>query len=190
MSIDYKRCPACGSKHTAAILYGMPGPEIFPEVESGKYVLGGCCIMINGPEYRCHECEHEWNRSEAIDAAYGKIQGLTFSTSGFWEGTFFVEMDFNTRKMKWGHIQGGDEDVYHKQIQCKTVDQIIEHMKWLDVLNWRKEYSEPVMDGTTWELALVRKERNIYKYGSNGFPEGWDEFYGLMKKYMRKTSPK
>lgn len=52
----------------------MPSHELFQEAEAGKVKLGGCCIIEGGPEYFCKDCENEWNKEQAIDAAYGKIK--------------------------------------------------------------------------------------------------------------------
>jgi len=74
VAINYKQCPKCGSKNSVKIVYGMPSHELFQEAEAGKVKLGGCCIIEGGPEYFCKDCENEWNKEQAIDAAYGKIK--------------------------------------------------------------------------------------------------------------------
>ena len=62
------KCPHCGSKNTARILYGKPelSDRIQAKLDSGKLYLGGCCIsraddgggvMIQlDPERHCNDC--------------------------------------------------------------------------------------------------------------------------------------
>jgi hypothetical protein len=46
-----RKCPKCGCKKIADILYGMPAfsPELRKDLDEGITVLGGCCAMDNGP---------------------------------------------------------------------------------------------------------------------------------------------
>ena len=54
-----RKCPACGSKKIASIMYGMPffSPELEKDLEDGRIVLGGCSIMDDDPKWECSECE-------------------------------------------------------------------------------------------------------------------------------------
>lgn len=52
-----RKCPACGSKKVARILYGMPAFHMIrEELDSGKIVLGGCCISDSDPSWQCVDC--------------------------------------------------------------------------------------------------------------------------------------
>lgn len=53
-----RTCPQCNeSAGLRKILYGMPAGPPDPE----KYVLGGCVIYGNDPEYQCINCN--WSGS-------------------------------------------------------------------------------------------------------------------------------
>ena len=54
------RCPACGLRTGVAIIYGMPGPELFTAAQAGDVVLGGCDAEFGAPERQCTACEHAW----------------------------------------------------------------------------------------------------------------------------------
>jgi len=47
-----RRCPACGSKRIASIMYGYPlfSEELEQKLEAGKITLGGCCISDDDPK--------------------------------------------------------------------------------------------------------------------------------------------
>lgn len=62
---DYKykrkprKCPVCGSKIIARVLYGLYDfEEIKDDINNKKIVLGGCCINFDGsdPWWTCMEC--------------------------------------------------------------------------------------------------------------------------------------
>ena len=48
-------CPECGSAKVAEIVYGYPSSDWDWEkdVDSGKVVLGGCCIPPDPHSWRC-----------------------------------------------------------------------------------------------------------------------------------------
>lgn len=48
-----KKCPVCNSKEgVREYLYGLP----MDQPDAGKYVLGGCCISEDMPNYKCIKC--------------------------------------------------------------------------------------------------------------------------------------
>jgi len=55
-------CPLCGSNDVVPIEYGMPGPEMWKDVEAGKIELGGCGIVPDNPTQKCRACGHTWGR--------------------------------------------------------------------------------------------------------------------------------
>ena len=65
MSRRPKKCPECGSKRVAEILYGMPAfsDKLERDLEVGRIDLGGCCVTDNDPEWQCVECEHAWGQA-------------------------------------------------------------------------------------------------------------------------------
>ena len=52
------RCPSCGHKPVASIVYGMPmeDPERDPEVIAGRIMFGGCCVEDDDPPWACSRC--------------------------------------------------------------------------------------------------------------------------------------
>ncbi len=60
MTMEKPKCPKCGCENVAAIVFGYPSPEMFEESNSGKVVLGGCCVTEEDPEWHCNDCENEW----------------------------------------------------------------------------------------------------------------------------------
>jgi len=58
------KCPVCGGKPVASILWGMPifSDELQAMIDAGKVVLGGCCP---GPaDWQCTHCGQEFARRQ------------------------------------------------------------------------------------------------------------------------------
>lgn len=182
MSINYKKCPKCGSTKVLKILYGMPTHEVFLKAEAGEVKLGGCCITDSDPEYYCKDCHNEWNKNQAIDFAYDQINTLIASVGGFFGGYYEVEINLISKELKWKHFGAGEETTYQKVIRNATATKVLEELKDIDVLNWKAKYVEPdVLDGTQWSLEIIRNGRNIKKYGSNMYPDGWKRFCEMIR---------
>ena len=49
-------CPHCGSPDAVRISYGLPTVEAFEASERGDFVLGGCVIGPESPDYECGSC--------------------------------------------------------------------------------------------------------------------------------------
>ena len=56
------KCPKCESDNIARYQYGMPvmDPDMERDIEKGKVVLGGCCIMDDDPDRHCNDCDYDW----------------------------------------------------------------------------------------------------------------------------------
>lgn len=83
-----------------------------------------------------------------------------------------MDLDFESRKLKWSHLGAGAEDYYEKTIRQNTLDKFIDELKALDLLNRKAKYIESsICDGTQWSLEIIKTGRNIKKYGDNKFPD-------------------
>jgi len=56
-----KKCPTCGSSDDVRkILWGMPAEE----PDYAKYVIGGCLISEDMPDYKCLKCSTEFFKNK------------------------------------------------------------------------------------------------------------------------------
>ncbi|MDH3517320.1 MAG: hypothetical protein OEM66_00175 [Acidimicrobiia bacterium] len=51
-----RRCPNCGSKNTAPVIWGYPSGDGMRAAERGDVFLGGCMVGFDDPHYGCHDC--------------------------------------------------------------------------------------------------------------------------------------
>lgn len=186
LTINYKKCPKCGSENVIPIAYGMPGPELFKKAEAGKVKLGGCCIEENSPEYYCNDCVYEWNKKEVIDNEYSKINGIKASVGGFSRGYNKVTIDLTGLNVEWIIYGGGMEEVTHqKSIDVQAAESFIDQLKSVKLLNWKQKYESPgILDGTQWEVEIIREGRNNVKSGDNAFPDHWDAFCSIISEIV------
>ena len=58
------RCPKCGSKKIAPILYGMPvfDEEMQRKVNNQELYFGGCCISDSDPQFHCFGCGKDFGK--------------------------------------------------------------------------------------------------------------------------------
>lgn len=99
-----------------------------------------------------------------------------------------MDIDFESRKLKWSHLGAGAEDYYEKTIRQNTLDKFIDELKILDLLNWKSKYIEPgICDGTQWSIEIIKSGRNIKKYGDNKFPNNWYQFCRLIGRTAGKV---
>jgi len=59
-----RRCPVCGSKRIASVLYGYPvfSEELEKKLEAGSVTLGGCIITGDDPVWECVDCHIQFYR--------------------------------------------------------------------------------------------------------------------------------
>ena len=58
----------------------------------------------------------------------------------------------------------------------------------LEVWNWNKEYHDPdTLDGTQWTLKINKQgKRKLKIFGSNAYPNNFDDFLILLNSYIEE----
>lgn len=79
-NLEIKRCTKCGSV-LKKYIYG----KVTGEIDNKKYVLGGCIISENAPEYRCSICKIDFDKSgNSIVSSLEKTIIECFGEDPFW----------------------------------------------------------------------------------------------------------
>ncbi len=202
-----KKCPRCGSRQTAEILYGYPlfTEELQQKLSSGELALGGCCIAsveVNGrsmdimPSRRCFSCRRDFGREPVLISRKNNtaedyreiVTAIQFRIGGYFEG--FTEVSI--RKLDQGalvnvlNVRSGKRPVEDKQISEAEWKKIVDKLYGkLYLHEWKKNYVDSeVLDGTQWELeiSLIGKRKRSYG-GSNAYPPYWKELLKLFGAY-------
>lgn len=60
------KCPQCGHRPVAEILYGMPtmDADLENEIKEGRITIGGCGLTFDDPEWECTQCGLKIYRSK------------------------------------------------------------------------------------------------------------------------------
>ena len=206
------KCPYCGSKNTARIIYGMPAfsDELQEKLDSGKIRLGGCCIsgvpdedggMISlDPGRWCNDCHKKFagppylvSKDRSSAEAYSDIvTGIRFSIFGYLSGA----MDIELKKRPDGALVLVHSVPFGKE---PVPDRHITNLRWMRLVNhlyndlylheWNKSYSPEgmILDGEYWtlEISLTDRRKRTYR-GSNAYPPYWAELKALFQPFMRK----
>lgn len=107
--------------------------------------------------------------------------GLRASVGRYFEGYYDVMIHFQDKNLIWKYSLNGDS--VKKELSDKDITTFINGLKVIDLLNWKKRYEEPnVLDGTQWEVEIIRNKRNLKRSGSNKFPAQWDDFCASIRK--------
>lgn len=183
MAINYKVCPFCNSKDVAKIIYGYPSGDMIMSEATGKVKLGGCLINIEySPDYHCNNCENQWDKEEAIYYAYEKIKKIKVSIGGYHQGHESLSIDLKTGEMTYSHSID-EEDNLSISLYPDVLEDFKDKLIGTNILNWKRNYDDnEILDGTQWEVELVRAKRNIKRSGSNHYPKEWEEFCKLISE--------
>ena len=66
---ERRTCPSCTAPGAIPIVFGYPGPELAPLVESRRISLGGCMVPVEVPSFECLACGHAFGITEEDHAA-------------------------------------------------------------------------------------------------------------------------
>jgi len=188
MAINYRACPDCGSKNTLKIVYGDPGSTLFMKAEAGMIRLGEGCADADSPAFFCSDCAYEWNREQAVDAAYCAIKMIKAYAGGYTDGCYYFDIDFVHPRVGWRCCGDQMDEELNKVIRESTASRFADQLKTVHLLDWDALYSDPdACGGTNWSLEIITGEKTIKKTGNNRFPVEWDSFCRMIQELTGKN---
>lgn len=123
-----------------------------------------------------------------------KTEGTLFkSFKGGYSGPsyyYYINKVEDKYQFRFGYSEDGrridnnleDESLNRIDYQKSDYDAFIKELKEI-IKDWKDNYDEPnVIDGTQWNLDLLENDKH-YR-GTNKFPDNFDEFTNLLKKYF------
>lgn len=191
------KCPKCGSKKLAPILYGMPAfdEEMKRKLDNKQLVLGGCCITGADPQFHCFGCGKDVCKPPVLRSKQGVedyrdiVTSIKFVYSPYLDLPF---MDLIIKKRSEGiHLKAFSSD--------GRVEREVTTSEWKKLLNslygklylheWKKRYEDVlVFDGDYWELKIKLTNGRVREYsGSNDYPPYWKELLTAFKPLLKKA---
>lgn len=106
--------------------------------------------------------------------------GLRASVEGYFGGYYDVMIHYQNKKLTWKYSLDGDS--IEKELSDTDITTFMSGLKVVDLLKWKRRYEEPnMLDGTQWEVEIIREKRNLKRSGSNKFPAEWEYFCKLIR---------
>ena len=196
-----RKCPKCGSRRVAPILYGMPAfsEELEKKLDNQKIVLGGCEVSGNDPTHHCFGCGKNFGTPPMLTSKYG-VEDYTWIVTSlrFCDGGYFGGYDEIIIKNSKGSIKVDIRprpDRYGENV-CRQMS-LDEWFKLLNKLfynlyvhEWKKQYyNKDILDGEQWELEFRLTHRRVRNYnGSNAFPPYWKELKRIFEPFFIETT--
>lgn len=193
------KCPRCGGKDTAPIMYGMPAfdDELEQALADYKMVLGGCCINDANPKYHCFHCDKDFGIPPVLLSKRGLeryediITSIRFSDGGFFSGYPEVILKKSKNAILVDVRPSFSADgILHREMPESEWRRVIAKLyEKLYIQEWNKRFVDPcVLDGEQWELEihLTGGRRRTY-YGSNAYPPLWKELKNVFRPYFNEA---
>jgi hypothetical protein len=113
------------------------------------------------------------------------IKSFDFFLGGYGRDNFRLKL--NGAVLLCSEYEGIPSDI-DKEIKVEGNTEWETLAEFIKGCKWKKTYNDPfTCDGTQWELKVSGNGININSYGSNLFPENFDEFMAIVNKIMEVT---
>ncbi len=192
------KCPRCGSRDTAKILYGLPAydEDLQEKLDAGKIVLGGCCIGLCDPKYHCNACKKDFGTPPFLHSKkHGEefypmiVESIHFSDGGFFDGYYDLTIKKDGGNIIMEAVAPFEQNRVSRALQPEEWTRIVDTMyDKLYLHEWKKRFDSDALDGEQWELelGLIGNRRRTY-YGSNAFPPYWKELKRLFYPFFAEV---
>jgi hypothetical protein len=195
-----KKCPRCGSRDIATILYGMPvfDDELRSKIDVGKLRLGGCCSGEPAPKYFCNGCGKGF-AAPPIHIRGGRpedyrkaVTAVRFSDGGFFGGMkkITIEKRGGKRVIAVFLPHAPDGELHQREFTDREWKSLLNKLFCdLYIHEWKKRrFCSDILDGEQWELSLrLSGGRKLDYLGSSDFPPLWEELKNVFAPYFKES---
>ena len=200
------KCPRCGSKRTAPILYGMPAmnEEMARQLDNEELFFGGCCIFPAQPTHHCFACKKNFGtppvllKNDDEEDLRDIVKEIRFKVD-YARRPLFPEIII-TKKNDRIVL-----DVMPASIDAFPIQRDMTAAEWNKLLNrlfcklylheWKKRFTPDkgivVSDGDSWDLTLKMTIGRIRTYrGENAYPPYWAELKTTFRPFFKECEEK
>ena len=123
-----------------------------------------------------------------------KLQSFVFSIGGLLNTSHHIFFDClsGNKVIRYKHTEFGNnadltENIELGENECNNFIKDIEECR---INTWNGDYYNlNILDGLQWRLEIKYEGGEIIsKSGSNAYPENWNQFLSVIKKYIKKDS--
>ena len=190
------KCPKCGSRRVAPILYGMPAfdEEMESKLAHKEIYLGGCMISETNPKYHCFTCGKDIASPPLLMSKHGMekyqeiVTSIHFTINDLFEGNEDVIMK-KTGKGISVKVNRNDEDgssSFAREMAEEEWRTVLETLyQHIFLHDWKRQYGDPSdQDGDHWSLDIHMTDNRVRRYrGNNQYPPYWSELKDVFKPF-------
>ena len=200
------KCPRCGSRRVAPILYGMPAldEEMEAKLAHKELYLGGCMVDDMDPEYHCFNCNKDICTPPKLLSKNGLedyrdiVTSIHFRSRDLFDGNddVLIRKAGNKITVKAYHSEEDEEGILHEGGvgECSISEE-----KWRSILDelycnqhlheWKKHYAGAARRvGDHWELDIRLTDKRVRKYsGDDEQAPYWKELRAVLEPFLRST---
>ena len=115
-----------------------------------------------------------------------KILSVEASVGGYFGSSYQVCIDLENKTASYKNLEGAYEIVSDRQliIEDAAIEKFHSEMESIRILEWEREYFEPILDGTSWSVTIKTQGGLFESSGSNAFPRNWSKFCNSIEKIV------
>lgn len=180
-----KKCPYCGSNELWKYLYGEPTYDYDKE----KYVLGGCEITGNQPQYKCKKCNKDiYPEQKLIIPSELKLEKESIRVGIKNENNNYVLLLNHYNKTETydlvfanlNNLEGKSISDLATDIAKRYSDDFVKRLSKI-IEGWENSYSGNSQ--VSWSIKIDINGGNKLISGNGGFPSNWNELISLLSEY-------
>lgn len=145
----------------------MPANQVSARIHKYPHMF----IKENGKVYL-----NEKNRILSVEAFVG----------GYFGSSYQVYIDLENKTVTYKNLESGYEVISDREliIEDAAIEKFRSAMESIRILEWEKEYFAPVLDGTSWSVAIKTVGGLFESSGSNSLPRNWGKFCSSVDKIV------
>lgn len=115
-----------------------------------------------------------------------RILSVEASVGGYFGSSYQVYIDLENKTATYKNLEGGYEIISDREliIEDTAIEKFRSEMESIRILEWEREYFEPILDGTSWSVTIKTEGGLFESSGSNAFPRNWNKFCSSIEKIV------
>lgn len=115
-----------------------------------------------------------------------RILSVEASVGGYFGSSYQVYIDLENKTASYKNLEGGYEIISDREliIEDTAIEKFRSEMESIRILEWEREYFEPILDGTSWSVTIKTEGGLFESSGSNAFPRNWSKFCNSIEKIV------
>lgn len=127
-------------------------------------------------------------RPDSIDntTLHDRILSIEASVDGYFGNSYQACIDLENKIATYKNLEGRYRIISDRRliIEDTAIEKFCSEMESIHILEWEREYFEPVLDGTSWSVTIKTAGGLFESSGSNAYPRNWGKFCSSIEKIV------